>query len=298
VAEVEHLMAPRTHYVGTLKGRDPARPDGTAWVPFGGTGPTGDIGPIGPTGPTGPTGPIGVHAGTAEVWVNNNAPNPIANPAVELWYDLDEQRGDFLNEIPPNGAAGAPLTMTSDTHGDTDWTLPFLPLTGPSTVNSITTRNLTVTSLAAPAWEGDVMMVDGLSAEAIYDAGYEQHLAWEQLDVDTLLVYNWHSDLTIGPCKAWRNRYMVLVNLAMGCNPEPSQEVWHDVAQLPPGWAPLGELWDARPSVDVNSDGPTCEDRITATGMIQLRVKALNSPDPQPLTTRYCIYFCFPRAGV
>ena len=281
---------------GVLKGRNPLRPDGTEWVAFAAEGPRGPIGPSGPDGPVGPPGAVGVHPGTAEVWVSNNMPDPAVNPEVELWYDLDDTPPRFLSEIPRGGATGAPYTMVSDTHGDADWGPLLLPTTSPGTVDTITTRNLTVATLDPTTWEGDTRFDDNVSAEVVTDPSAGQYLAWEQLDVDSMLLGNFISDFTIGPCKAWRNRYQVLVNLCVRSNPEIVQEVWLDVAQLPAGWVPPFEMWHAQPSVDGVSDSVTTENRITASGMCQMRGKAFNSPDPQ-INTAFCFYYAFPRAG-
>jgi len=282
--------------MGVLKGRNPAIPNGRFWTAFAATGPTGPIGDRGPIGPTGPTGPVAVDDVTAEVFVQPDAPWAPMNPAAELWYDTDDPAAPLgPYDVPVGGTTDQLLTRTAD-DGPTAWSGPMAPTGRSCTIATITGRDVTVAAtMTAPTWSPDVMFDGNISAEHITDRGGSGYV-WEEQDIAGLLVYNWHSDLAIGPCRAWRNRYMVLVNLCLGCDPEPSQEVWHDVAQLPPGWQPGGVLWTAAPSIDVQSDGPTTENQITAGGMIKLRVKALNSPDPQR-TTRYCIYHCYPRSA-
>jgi hypothetical protein len=233
------------------------------------------------------------------VWVSADPPNPTANPEVELWYDLDEPDPIGLSEIPFGGATDAPLTMRTDLHGDVHWGAPHLPLTG-GTVATLNARNLTTATLVAPNVEGDVYLTGALSAQSVNDPSYDQYLDWEEVDMGALLIDgsggHFVADLAIGPCRAWRNRYCILVNMCFRSSPEIAQEVWLNVAQLPPGWEPPGELWDARPSIDVLSDGPTTENRITASGMVQLRGKSGLSPDPQS-TTAFCVYQFYGRSS-
>jgi hypothetical protein len=269
--------------VATVKYRPPA---GT-WGSINSPGPTGETGETGPEGPVGVTGPHGL---PDEVAVGPDTPTLTT---AELWFDLDAIYTPGQSELPSGGVTGQLVVKGSDTSFDTGWDGLHLPLTGGTVTGDLAVDgDASVATLTSANVSGDVWFENDITANSVES---RVDYAWEEWDVAANLFGNFHSDLTIGPCKAWRNAYMVLVNLCIGSNPEIAQEVWLDIATLPTGWRPAFEMWSTGPSVDVQSDSITTEHRIRADGMIQLRGKALNSPDPQ-ITTRFSLYYCYPRS--
>ena len=130
-----------------------------------------------------------------------------------------------------------------------------------------------------------------ISAAAVVD---RTAYVWEQWDLDQHMTAGWYSDFTIGPCKAWRNRYGVLVNCCLR-KEAPYTADWLDVVTLPVGWRPSFELWDARMSVEQLGSSALFDLRLTIAGVLSVKESA-GSLDWQ-IHTRIPVYFSYPRSN-
>jgi len=274
-------------YPGTLKVWDPMDPTKNTWVPIGGAGSAGEQGPAGPPGPTGPENVLDT-ASEEVVAFGVDPPDPVLYPNAELWFDPDEPYPTDPADLPPGGSVDQALVRADAT--TYAWSGPFIPLDGGGSVPTLTVDDLAVTgTLATPTVAGDVLFDSGISAASVVDRTVDY--TWEQLDVDLLLNAGWYSDLTIGPCKAWRNRYGVVLNLCLRKDVLYTVD-WFDVVTLPVEWRSSYDLWDSWMSVETLGSSALFDLRLRA-GVLSVKESA-GTLDWQ-IHTRIPVYFNYPR---
>lgn len=265
------------------------------WLPVSAPGPTG---PLGPTGPVGPMAPISrIDPLVEEIVSGDTAPDLSVTPEAELWYDTATPPDALYEPFPPGGTLSQSLTQTPS---GLDWKGPNLQLTGgdmtgPLTVNGDVAVNRNV---SAPTVNGDVWFNNDISAPTVDNRDYE----WEEWNAGLNLRPEWSQGDGVGPCKAWRTRYAVLLNMDIrqqsdasgGIFPPFTFHEWLDVFSnpLPVGWRPATMLWDTFHSVEYTWQGPIFQARLQPDG--QLRIWAHGSWNWQR-NTKIPIYFCFPR---
>jgi len=234
-------------------------------------------------GPIGPTGPVDFAAN--EVFLGPTAPT---GPEAELWYDSATLTTP-VSPFPPGGTAEQSLTQTA---GGMGWAGPNLKLTGGTVGDVDVTGNVTVGArLTSPTVGGDVWFNNDITAASVEDrTAYD----WEEWPAGLNLTADWGQGGSVGPCKVWRNRYAVLMNLDLRRSGSRPFHEWLTVFAnpLPVGWRPPVVLWDTFHAVEVNWQGPLMQARLQPDGQLSLWAHGswawqVNSKIP--------IYFCYPR---
>jgi len=125
--------------------------------------------------------------------------------------------------------------------------------------------------------------------------------AWEEWDASANLNPLWHSDVTIGPCKVWRNKYAVMIDMCLRRDRDTSgtypENMWDFVIAngvLPVGWRPGFDLWSTVYSVEQRRTGSMFEIRVTNSGSVQ--VNMLGSTTDWQEHTRVPVCITYPRS--
>jgi hypothetical protein len=274
--------------VGVLKVKDPVS---GVWLDIaGGAGAQGIQGVTGPTGPIGVTGPTGPEAD--EVWIGTAPPDASILATTDLWFDPDATVVFGTVPFPPGGTVEQALVKATAADGDVVWGGPHLKLTGGTVSgNVVVTGTADVDGvLTVPTVTGNVNFTNDVSANVVED---RTAYTWEPWTPS--LAANW----TLAKGGVWRNRYSVVISLALYSNQTGIVEnTWRDVitpGSLPAGWRPQFDLWDSRMSVRDNGwSGSLFEIRVTNTGSIQVRM--LGATLDWETDTQVPVTFSFPRS--
>jgi hypothetical protein len=191
--------------------------------------------------------------------------------------------------MPTGGTPSQALVKTATDHGWAD----LLPVSG-GTIDGdlVVTGNATAGTLIAPTVAGDVWFDNNITANQITDrTGHD----WEEWDAEANLAANWYSDGTLGPCKVWRNRYDVLINLSLRrVDGTFVENAWVDVCTLPVGWRPGADLWDSRMATEGFGSSSLFQIQVLTSGLVRVYMLG-NTLDWQGQTTTIVV-FTYPRS--
>lgn len=287
--------------MGTLFVKDLSDASGNTWIPIAGVGPKGPTGPPGPEGVGGPQGPTG--PGADEVWIGIDPPDLVAMPAVELWYDPDDNVSLGPVVLPGGGLINQVLSKVTAADGDVGWSGPYLLQTGGALTGDLTVSGRTQVNgvLAAPDVDGDVNVSGALSAGSVEDRSFDRHLEWETWDVTAHWNTDWNdgdfqSGTFPGGAAVYRNAFMVCVNIAAHRENGGPESQWVDVivpGSLPVGWRPVYDLWMSVQCTETDEASATMDVRVTNTGSIQ--VYSMEFGLDWDNDTRIPINFAYPR---